>query len=189
MKAKHDVLTRTIRQGAAESLKTVKTHIHRPMRPHRNTFDEKISRAPGTSAQKTQQPATMPREHKAKRGRREENKGEKKLKRKRERDEDEAPRYKKQRSHDPADEDVLITGTDNAEVPPEEEEGGATERPFYGMLEDEEQEYFRRADELLELNDFPSEEERSLFLASVYREADGKELKIACSQSCSRLME
>lgn len=57
------------------------------------------------------------------------------------------------------------------------------------MLEDEEQEYFRRADELLELNDFPSEEEQSMFLANVYREAEGKELKIACSQSCSRLME
>ncbi|KAH6682516.1 armadillo-type protein [Halenospora varia] len=57
------------------------------------------------------------------------------------------------------------------------------------MLEDEEQEYFRRADELLEANDFPSDEERSLFLENVYREADGKELKIACSQSCSRLME
>ncbi|KAF4636137.1 hypothetical protein G7Y89_g1930 [Cudoniella acicularis] len=57
------------------------------------------------------------------------------------------------------------------------------------MLEDEEQEYFRKADELLELNDFPSDEERSLFLENVYREADGKELKIACSQSCSRLME
>jgi nucleolar protein 9 len=57
------------------------------------------------------------------------------------------------------------------------------------MLEDDEQEYFRRADELLELNDFPSEEEQTLFLANVYREADGKELKLACSQSCSRLME
>lgn len=63
------------------------------------------------------------------------------------------------------------------------------DRPYYGLLEDEEQEYFRRADELLELNQFPSSEERSLFLANVYREAEGKELKIACSQSCSRLME
>ncbi|KAF7876321.1 hypothetical protein EAF04_001416 [Stromatinia cepivora] len=72
------------------------------------------------------------------------------------------------------------TGTNAIEV---------VDRPYYGLLEDEEQEYFRRADELLELNDFPSEEERSLFLANVYREAKGKELKIACSQSCSRLME
>ncbi|KAB8292909.1 hypothetical protein EYC80_007274 [Monilinia laxa] len=72
------------------------------------------------------------------------------------------------------------TGTNAIEV---------ADRPYYGLLEDEEQEYFRRADELLELNDFPSSEERSLFLANVYREAKGKELKIACSQSCSRLME
>jgi nucleolar protein 9 len=134
----------------------------------------------------------MPREHKAKRGRREEKKEEKKLKRKREKGEDEAPIHKKQKSQDqnPAkDNDVEITGLDNDYILLEEEDGGDTERPFYGMLEDEEQEYFRRADELLELNDFPKEEERSLFLENVYREADGKELKIACSQSCSRLME
>lgn len=73
-------------------------------------------------------------------------------------------------------------------VPPpftEETDG----RPFYGLLAEEEQEYFRRADELLELNDFPSDEDRSLFLANVFKEAEGKELKIANSQSCSRLME
>ncbi|KAL2023762.1 hypothetical protein VTK56DRAFT_1476 [Thermocarpiscus australiensis] len=63
------------------------------------------------------------------------------------------------------------------------------EREFFGMLADEEQEYFRHADELLELNDFPSPEDRAIFLQSVYREARGKELKLASSQSCSRLME
>jgi nucleolar protein 9 len=63
------------------------------------------------------------------------------------------------------------------------------EREFFGMLEDQEQEYFRRADELLELNDFPSSEEREIFLQNVYKEAQGKELKLASSQSCSRLME
>ena len=132
----------------------------------------------------------MPREHKAKRGRREEKKEEKELKRKRENGGEDAQSHKKQKSQDPAEDiDVQITGLDNDYIPLEEEDAGATERPFYGMLEDEEQEYFRRADELLELNDFPSEEERSLFLENVYREADDKELKIACSQSCSRLME
>ncbi|KAH8888645.1 ARM repeat-containing protein [Thozetella sp. PMI_491] len=63
------------------------------------------------------------------------------------------------------------------------------EREFFGMLTDEEQEYFRHADEMLELNDFPSDEERNMFLQNVYREAVGKELKLASSQSCSRLME
>jgi nucleolar protein 9 len=61
--------------------------------------------------------------------------------------------------------------------------------PFYGLLDEEEQAYFKRADTLLDLNQFTDAEERSLFLANVYREANGKELKIANSQSCSRLME
>ena len=64
-----------------------------------------------------------------------------------------------------------------------------TERPFFGMLDEDEQEYFKRADDMLESNAFASLEERNLFLANLYREADGKELKIASSQSCSRLME
>ncbi|KAF2835920.1 ARM repeat-containing protein [Patellaria atrata CBS 101060] len=70
-----------------------------------------------------------------------------------------------------------------------QENGGPGELPFYGMLDEEEQEYFKRADEMLELNQFGDPEERTLFLENVYREADGKELKIANSQSCSRLME
>ncbi|OTA00593.1 hypothetical protein A9Z42_0008430 [Trichoderma parareesei] len=67
--------------------------------------------------------------------------------------------------------------------------GGPGEREFFGMLADDEQEYFRRADEMLELNQFPTPEDRDIFLQNVYREAKGKELKIASSQSCSRLME
>ncbi|KAF9869234.1 hypothetical protein CkaCkLH20_13293 [Colletotrichum karsti] len=63
------------------------------------------------------------------------------------------------------------------------------EREFFGMLADEEQEYFRRADELLELNQFPTTEERDVFLQNIYKEAQGKELKLASSQSLSRLME
>ncbi|KAM0434672.1 hypothetical protein ACHAPT_003771 [Fusarium lateritium] len=70
-----------------------------------------------------------------------------------------------------------------------QENGGIGEKEFFGMLADEEQEYFRRADELLELNQFPSSEERDVFLENVYKEAEGKELKLASSQSCSRLME
>ncbi|RKF79087.1 Nucleolar protein 9 [Golovinomyces cichoracearum] len=70
---------------------------------------------------------------------------------------------------------------------PQDEE--INDSPFFGLLLDEEQDYFRRSDELLELNDFPDEEQRSLFIANVLREAENKELKIACSQSCSRLME
>ena len=65
----------------------------------------------------------------------------------------------------------------------------SVDRPFFGMLDEEEQEYFKRADDMLELNSFGDNEERDLFLSNVYREASGKELKIALSQSCSRLME
>ncbi|KAI0465757.1 pumilio-family RNA binding repeat domain-containing protein [Xylaria cf. heliscus] len=64
-----------------------------------------------------------------------------------------------------------------------------TEREFFGMLSDQEQEYFRSVDEQLDIDNFPSQQERQLFLASVFAEAQGKELKLACSQSCSRLME
>ncbi len=64
-----------------------------------------------------------------------------------------------------------------------------TEVPFFGSLDEQEQEYFKRADDMLETNAFGDREERDLFIANVYREADGKELKIAQSQSCSRLME
>lgn len=127
----------------------------------------------------------MPKENKHSRGRPEE----KKLKRKRENGENVEQESKKQKSQNPA-EYVALNGDESAEMPDVAEDGAeVAERPFYGMLEDEEQEYFRRADELLELNDFPSSEERAIFLSSVYKEAEGKELKIACSQSCSRLME
>ncbi|KAK4611508.1 Nucleolar protein 9 [Fulvia fulva] len=63
------------------------------------------------------------------------------------------------------------------------------ERAFFGMLDEEEQEYFKSADAQLERNEFETSEDRANWLESVWREADGKELKIAQSQSCSRLME
>lgn len=63
------------------------------------------------------------------------------------------------------------------------------ERPFYGLLDDEEQEYFKKADDMLEVNQFRDAEERALFIENVHKEAAGKELKLACSQSCSRLLE
>jgi nucleolar protein 9 len=82
-------------------------------------------------------------------------------------------------------------GYSNQDYPPQEyqQNDGPGEREFFGMLADEEQEYFRRADEMLELNQFPATEDRDLFLESVFKEAQGKELKLASSQSCSRLME
>ncbi|KAK6345102.1 Nucleolar protein 9 [Orbilia javanica] len=63
---------------------------------------------------------------------------------------------------------------------------GAT---FFGLLDEQEQEYFRKADETLEANLFKSEEERDMFLQNVMKETESKELKMACSQGCSRLLE
>ncbi|ODH45664.1 nucleolar protein 9 [Paracoccidioides brasiliensis] len=74
-------------------------------------------------------------------------------------------------------------------IPLDEEPVDYTGTPFYGLLDIEEQEYFSHASGLLELNQFETEEEKSIFIERVYEEANGKELKIACSQSCSRLME
>ncbi|KAJ5287982.1 Nucleolar protein 9 [Penicillium angulare] len=75
----------------------------------------------------------------------------------------------------------------------DQEEGGGHgadgDMPFYGLLDADEAEYFSRANEMLESNQFGDAEEKNLFIESVYREANGKELKVACSQGCSRLME
>lgn len=68
-------------------------------------------------------------------------------------------------------------------------EGRPDDMPFYGLLDEEEQEYFSHASQMLELDQFESEEDRQTFVTRVYEEASGKELKVACSQSCSRLME
>ena len=127
----------------------------------------------------------MPKEHR-KRGRREEKK------RKREEEEGQTTASKRQKSED-AEEDVEIIvdgggGAGHQEGFPDHAPQPG-ELPFYGLLGEDEQEYFKKADSMLELNQFADPEERSLFLANVYKEANGKELKIANSQSCSRLME
>jgi nucleolar protein 9 len=129
----------------------------------------------------------MPKENR-KRGRRDEQK-------KRKRDSlDQDPEPKRRKNRD-------VEAVDNQESPvaehanlagPYQDADGVTHpgaMPFFGMLDEDEQEYFKKADQLLELNQFDSPEDRSQFLESVYREAEGKELKIANSQSCSRLME
>ena len=69
------------------------------------------------------------------------------------------------------------------------EDPQAAQHEFYGLLSEDEQSYFKGADNMLALNQFADAEERGLFLESVWREANNKELKIANSQSCSRFME
>ncbi|KAK5716611.1 Glutamate decarboxylase 2 [Elasticomyces elasticus] len=65
----------------------------------------------------------------------------------------------------------------------------SNDRPFFGMLDEAEQEYFTKANERLVKDDFEDAAERDRELQGILREAEGKELKIAQSQSCSRLME
>lgn len=119
----------------------------------------------------------MPQIHKI-RGRREE-------KKRRRGEEEEATELKRPRPSYASDVENVVDGhqsQDDAIARP-------PDIPFYGMLDEDDQEYFKRADSMLELNQFANTEERSIFLASVYKEAKGKELKIANSQSCSRLLE
>lgn len=138
----------------------------------------------------------MPRE-KQKRGRRAEAKArEDETKRKRE-DAPEDPVAKRMKPTTDADENPQDPYLENEDyIPfdaeePQEGEGNAQsgDMPFYGLLDTDEQEYFSRANEMLDSNQFHDAEERNLFVESVYQEANGKELKIACSQGCSRLME
>ena len=122
----------------------------------------------------------MPKENR-KRGRR----GEKK--RKREEEEIEAS-FKRQKSED-AREELQIYDEEVGQEDGYAPYAGPGELPFYGALGEDEQEYFKRADSMLEVNQFANSEEGDLFLANVYKEAKGKELKLANSQSCSRLLE
>ncbi|RAO64466.1 uncharacterized protein BHQ10_000478 [Talaromyces amestolkiae] len=133
----------------------------------------------------------MPRE-KQKRGRRAQ---EKENKRKLE-DDHEEPALKRQKPTEDqleaADYIPLTSGEQEEQIEQYEQDAPVADQndtPFYGLLDTEEQEYFSRAAEVLELNQFQTAEEQSIFVESVYEEAKGKELKIACSQSCSRLLE
>lgn len=134
----------------------------------------------------------MPKEHR-KRGRRDD---EKKRKRARDLDDPEAQPKRLRKTIDAdaaaADEHNHHPEADQDQPFQDDAVDGVTRpgaMPFYGMLDEDEQEYFKRADEMLELNQFDGPDERNLFIESVYKEADGKELKLANSQSCSRLME
>jgi nucleolar protein 9 len=131
----------------------------------------------------------MPRE-KQKRGRRaQEKERQEEGKRKLEEDDYEEPALKRQRpSNDDVEPEDFIA-FDSGEQEQDVEAGDQNDTPFFGLLDTEEQEYFSRAAEVLELNQFQTAEEQNIFVESVYEEAKGKELKIACSQSCSRLLE
>lgn len=64
-----------------------------------------------------------------------------------------------------------------------------TENVFYGLLDSEEQAYYANVNTKITTDDFESDEDRNTFIEAVYRESQGKELKLASSQSCSRHLE
>lgn len=72
--------------------------------------------------------------------------------------EEEQARLKRQRTEDNengAEEDYMAL---DEEGPSHAGVDASNATPFYGLLKDEEQEYFRRADEMLETNQFSSAE-------------------------------
>lgn len=127
----------------------------------------------------------MPREHK-KRGKR----GASENKRSRDETDDADDTFKRRRTIEPTDhaEGYVEVGEDFAGDDSQHLPNGLEKR-FYGLLDDHEQEYFKKADEMVEVNQFGNTDERSIFIANVHKEASGKELKLACSQGTSRLME
>lgn len=60
---------------------------------------------------------------------------------------------------------------------------------FFGFLNEQEQQYFKEVDVVLETNQFETSEEKSVFLNNIHLELEGKAMKVASSQSCSRVFE
>lgn len=60
---------------------------------------------------------------------------------------------------------------------------------FFGLVSDEELEYFKTAESTLAVDGFANNEEKKGFVASVLEEAKGKELKLMTNQICSKLVE
>jgi nucleolar protein 9 len=136
----------------------------------------------------------MPREAKV-RGRRKQEK-----ERKREAAEHHEPpskRFKTQ--HVPEDStltEVQVTGDAGDDFigfetapPPGLQQGPEEETEFHGLLDPQEQEYYANVNNKIVANDFESDEDRATFIEAVHRETEGKELKVASSQSCSRYLE
>jgi nucleolar protein 9 len=126
----------------------------------------------------------MPKQNK-KRGRRSERKREPED---RSGEQVESKRVKYDEEAEPQDESLA----ENADYMPLDEGGGTVkvnDAPFYGMLDEQESEYFRKTGEMLELNQFNGPEDRDDFIQSIHNQLEGKELKLAFSQGTSRVLE
>ncbi|EHY58732.1 Nucleolar protein 9 [Exophiala dermatitidis] len=139
----------------------------------------------------------MPRERK-RRGRREEARSNK-----RKGDEDFEPAAKRLKSDDhdhdaeieEQPDDIAINGDAGDDYigfnmdPPSGIQEPQDEDVFHGLLDPQEQEYYANVNNKIVANDFESSEDRAIFIEAVHRETEGKELKVASSQSCSRYLE
>lgn len=60
---------------------------------------------------------------------------------------------------------------------------------FFGLLDESEQTYFKTIDDAMVADEFGDTEERDIFVENVYKEAEGKELKLATSPLGSKVLE
>ena len=83
-----------------------------------------------------------------------------------------------------AGDDLITFGQDH-----ENGDQDAQQTTFYGLLTEEEQEYYANVNNKIGANDFENEEDKANFIDAVHRESSGKEIKVASSQSSSRYLE
>lgn len=68
----------------------------------------------------------------------------------------------------------------------EEDEHSAN---FFGLLDESEQTYFKTIDDAMIADEFEDTEQRDIFVENVFKEAEGKELKLATSPLGSKVLE
>ncbi|XBW35731.1 hypothetical protein QEN19_001301 [Hanseniaspora menglaensis] len=73
--------------------------------------------------------------------------------------------------------------------PQQPSSNGKDPNTFFGVLDSEELDYFKRSEATLSINTFETEDDKKIFIKNVIQEANKKELKLATSQICSKLME
>lgn len=77
----------------------------------------------------------------------------------------------------------------NGDSTPEAQSDTNGHNVFFGLVDANELEYFKQAEQTLNINSFESDLDRQGFIHSVFEEAKGKELKLMTNQICSKLME
>lgn len=91
----------------------------------------------------------------------------------------------------PVEDDEHVDHDDHEHNTLIENNGESNDSPntFFGVLDTQELEYFKQAESTLTIDTFEDADEKYQFINSVIEETKGKELKLATSQICSKLME